>query len=494
MPLSKPNLVVPLAMSYDTRNVDARTQMQAGKDQRKVNCFYDDIVNAVTGKATHELVKRPGPANFTTTGYGTGTTPLAYDITRVSASTAWVVGKNAADNNYVADGTTKTTILNSSTYKPYCISSTDISGVTYGVAQLTNGVTTDPHRVFYASAIGSWTEITDTTFTSMDHVGKMEFMDGYAFILDGATGRIHNSDLNSLSAWGDTSYITKSILSDRMSGLCHFGSHIIAFGTNTAEVFVNAGNPSGSPLQRVKDLAADVGLIDSRQNRYYAIVNRTLYFVGREAGNSESVGLFSYNGQTFSKISSPVLNRILGAGTQPLFAVCKVGFSGKTAIALKLTDADQATQKWMMYFPDIGEWFEWTSDVFSPVNIDGLHIGSASFGAAGYRFYPLTNRWTDDGTAFTMTVQFKVPKTGNNREFMNWCGVEADTTSSAINLAVSFADDGLDTTFSAARNIDLNTEEKCLTRCGSYKNARTVRMTNADNVEVRLRRFIGHVT
>ena len=79
----------------------------------------------------------------------------------------------------------------------------------------------------------------------------MEFMDGYAFVLDNTLKAIYNSDLNSLANWTAANYIVKQIQQDEGRGLAKFGKLILAFGWETMEAFANAGNPTGSPLVSV---------------------------------------------------------------------------------------------------------------------------------------------------------------------------------------------------------------------------------------------------
>ena len=51
---------VPLALSSDQRGVLGYTNMAAGKDQRRVNCFYEILRGAVNTNPTIIVAKRPG--------------------------------------------------------------------------------------------------------------------------------------------------------------------------------------------------------------------------------------------------------------------------------------------------------------------------------------------------------------------------------------------------------------------------------------------------
>jgi hypothetical protein len=489
---NKPNVSLDLAPSYDTRKVLSRVQMQSGIDQRKVNCFYDLIKNETTGRMTLELVKRPGVASRQNVAAVSGAQYLINNVTSALLST-WVISWDGTVTT-ASDASVSATVLSDTSYSPAYIDTTIISGTTYAVLQLRTANAT-AQKVYFASAANSWTEITDADFAAFTPRGKAEHLDGYMFVLDTAS-RVQNSDLNSLSAWTAGNYLTKQIQSDQPIGLAKFKNRILAFGRESCEVMVNAGNATGSPLRTVPELSAKVGMgqiadpnvVAHGYTHYYCTVNDKMYFIGRTVGDPYSSSLYMYDGSQFHKISSGPLDRILQDATSTvIYSISKFTFYGKNAVAIQMTAPSVSTQKWLMYFPDSNEWFEWESDVFTPVN-DGEKF--LAKGLTSVMSFGQANSWVDNvsGT-YTMTVQFRMPKNGNNRDFMDWCAVEADTVS--VNLAASFSDNDY-SSFSTARNIDLSTAEKRITRCGSYK-TRAVRLTNADNAEVRIRKFMARV-
>lgn len=485
---NKPNLIVPLAASYDTRSVAADTTVLSGKDQRKINFYYDIIRNPVTGNATLELVKRPGVSTTGLIVTGNGTPYLVNNVLN-EASNTWVFGKETSSNDiYVTNVGTDTTLFTSATYYPGYFDTTIISGTTYGVVQARPNYlnTSSPHRAFFASAIGSWTEITDGDFTGIVHRGKMEHMDGYAFIM-GNDEYVYNSDLNSLSAWTAGNRIRKQIRSDVPVGLMKFKNQILACGQESGEIFVNQGNPSGSPLSVVKDRAFSIGIgkmaeaAQSLGQTHYSVeLDNRLYFIGRRSATTEAQSLFVYDGQTFEQIGNDSVDRIIGDANPMWIGVVNV--YSKTAIAI-----DLGSNRWLMYFPALNEWFEWTSTVFRPQN-DGVNFLDST---QTLYYFAGGNTYVDGSTAYTASIQFRLPKKGNNRDFMRWCALDADTTTSASNVTVSFSDDDYQN-FSTGRTIDLNTLEKRLIRCGSYKN-RVVKLEHSANAEFRARNFLARV-
>lgn len=497
MAIDKPNLVLPLGFSYNERGIAGFTSsITNALDQKKINCVYFPVKNAVSGRTTLYLVKRPGVVDSGET-YGT-TGQVAYRVhskagaTGLTAANLWVFSVSGNDVRASDNAGTTTVILSSANFIPRWVDKTAISGADTLVVQLYN-TSTNAQRVYFSTAIATFTEITDGDFTGLTHVGKMEFMDGYAFIMDRATSRIYNSDLNSLANWSASSYITKQIRQDVPQGLARLGDQILAFGGGTVEVFRNAGNATGSPLVAVKELAQNVGLYPvngANLTSYYTTINKRLYILCRMGNSRNQKCLAMYDGANFHDVSIGAINKILNE--QNVYAVERMMVMGTPAVALQLTTTADTTQRWLLYFPEWNDWFEWVSTVYTPVNYHGFSLG---VGANQHKLYELSfaaDNWQDAGTNYTMQVQFNLPSNGNDRKFMPMCGVEADTQRTSAALAVSFSDDDYQN-FSAARDIDLTSQQKAIYRCGSYRQ-RTVRMTNGTNHECRIESFFARIT
>src|SRR6267154_4093948 len=72
--IDEPNLVIPLATSYNERGVAGYTHtVTNSEDQRKINCCYEIVKNSATGKGTLTLSKRPGVTIEGATSYGSST-------------------------------------------------------------------------------------------------------------------------------------------------------------------------------------------------------------------------------------------------------------------------------------------------------------------------------------------------------------------------------------------------------------------------------------
>ena len=494
--MAQRNLNVALALSYDTRGVLANTAMLAGKDQRRVNCHYEITRTSIDTKPDIALARRPGVTIDAGT-YGASAQDqylVARDPASVWNPTAWVFVKNGTANNVVSSAAS-TTILTNTDYYPRFWEMTNVSGTNYIVVQLQNSTSpsgTPAQKVYYASAIGTWTEITDAVVIALSHRGKMEFMDGYAFQADDRH-RIYQSGINTLATWADTDYLTKSSTLDATQGLIKGRGHLLLMGTDTSEAFRNEGNASGSVLSRVKNTEHRIGLAAVAgggssmvgKTHYYCTIADLAFFVGRYGGSQYDASLIAYDGNRFEKISRPYEDTLLSTAT--IYSVNRVSFGGKVAVGIQMSLPTAATQRWLMFFPDINEWFEWDSTVYGPVNNGYQYSGVASSDKL-YTFDAADN-WQDAGTSFDMTAQFRLPLPDLSWKTMTMCGLIADTTTTQQDVSVKFSDNDSQS-FGTARTIDLNLAQKEIYRCGTFRE-RFVQLTHSGTGEVRFRRFFA---
>ena len=510
-----PNLVLPMAVSFNERGQDGYNSSYTNNtDQLVINGFYEEQSNAIVGNRTIYLKKRPGlkvNPQASTFRIDFGDRALIEISPNPSADYGWWLFQSATDgsaNPAVNDGSASVSLA----ALGYCVAwydRTSISNTPTGVIQLRSENYT-AFKTFYASVISSWTEISDSAFTAIQHRGKIEHMDGFAFQL-GGDNKIYNSSLNSLQTWPAANFITKQIRQDIPVGLAKLNGKLLAFGEGTVEVFGNAGNPTGSPLLRIPELSNKIGLytFNSIQfSNYYCELNGAIYFVGREAQATRAGGgtwgtlgngFWSFNGQSFKKVSDKFIDKILSF--EAITWVGTINFFGRTGIALQLLDAPT---EWLMYFPDNNSWFRWEATKAHPRNNGRIFIGRASTATDLLKFQ-------DDATGVPINmdgasasagvvqleVQMKLPKNSNKRESMAWAGVVADSISASASttahgnadLYISFSDNDYQS-FSTPRRIDLTQRKKQVYRCGSYDD-RAVRLVHSGNAECRIQAFIA---
>lgn len=493
--VDEPNVILPLAFSYNERGVQGFTHtVTNSEDQRKVNVFYETVRNAATGKGTLTLCKRPGVAiNAISCGSSTQT-PYAILTSegRSVVSQPIVFSVSSGGDITGSESATPTTILTpASGQKPYIADKTSISSIENLVLQ-TRTSTTSKHRVFYSTDNITWTEIVDVDFTGLIHAGKMEHMDGFAFIL-ADTNRIWNSDSNSLANWTATSFITKAIRQDYPVGLARLKNQILAFGDRSVEMFYNATNTVGSPLGRIPQLSQDIGLVGtiSGGTNYYATIENKIFFVGRKSGGLYSVGVFAYDGANFDKVSTMYIDKILNEKADSLASVTTFGFMGHAAVAINWTIPGTTSLRWLMFFPEWREWFEWTSDIFSPVNSGSWFLGISSGNTNKVYNFTASDNWQDNGTSYAWSTQFKLPMNGSSTKFMPMYGVDADTDTVANNLTVEISTTDPQV-FSTLGTIDQTQDRKVLFEGGSFTKA-WIRLGNTNARPTRIHSWLARI-
>lgn len=506
--VDEPNLVLPLATSYNERGVAGYTHtVTNSEDQRKINCFYEVVKNSATGKGTLTLSKRPGISSGSAKTFGTSgqTAYLVQDVFRTDiASEDGVVIFNKASGSNISRSsvsTNNTNIFNSASYAPGFSDITAISNANYVVVQLVPVLSTgSSQQVFFASSIdvvagNPWTQITDGDFTGGQQLGKMEFLDGFAFILL-ASNSIINSDSNSLANWTASSFLAKQIRQDYAVGLARLSNRLLAFGGETVEAFYNAGNTAGSPLGRIPQLHQRIGLIPMNATgigggHYYCTIGEKIYFVGRFANNSNA-GLFTFDGQNFIKISSSYMDKILSEKSSALYSVNSVIINDIPMVAISTTSYGTSPYSALLYSPSWNEWFEWNSTVFSTVNNGKYFLGLGSNQHHIYSFASSDN-WQDDGTSYSSSIQFKLPTNGASTKFMPMYGVDADTDTGGLanTLTAEISTDDC-VTFSTLGTIDLTQDRKVLFEGGSFTKA-WMRLSNTNSRPYRIHNFLARI-
>ena len=507
--IDKPNVVLPLAYSYNERGVQGYTHaVTNGEDQRKVNCFYEPVKNNMTGKGTLTLSKRPGASICTATlGFSTQVPyavcrnlnvgidfpPVLFAVT--NTGTHIIASHKTGANGSV---TTVASLGGGTAYIPRFAQV--VQRYSAGVGEenfLVQAVQPEfGQRVFYTTnANGAWNEITDVDFPTII-AGKIEQIDGYLFAFD-ASGFIRNSDLNSLDAWTATNYKAKEIALDRAVGLAKQGNQLLAFGDTSVEVFYNAGGTTGSPLGRLSHIANNIGMVNTYRTGqnigsgmdYYCTIGKRIYFVGRETGALNSVGLYSYEGGQFTRASTTYTDKILSDSRDTIFSVNAISVLGQEAVSICFTVPGDATQRWLMFFPEWKEWFEWNSTIFSSVGNGQWFVGTSDKN----RVYSITDSdlWQDNGTSYQWLTQFRLPSNGGSRNRMTMYGLDADTDTSANSITVDVSDDDCQS-FYTLGSLDLTRDRKMGFRGGSFRK-RHVRLSATDARPKRVYQFLARV-
>lgn len=349
------------------------------------------------------------------------------------------------------------------------------------------------------------TEITDADFPDSTAVGviigNFVFMDGYLFIMTSDDGRIYNSDINDTTSWSAISFLTVQA-GTRGAGLARYKDKIVAFGSDYIEFYENVGNVIGSPLGRVNHLRQENygisitnlpanALGENTSHRYFEAMG-TVFWINNpdtEAGP----GVFMLDNHQPKKISTPdvdfdlielPMESIRFAGVINLF-----GYN-----YLLLSTGDQSTDYAWAYCFELGIWVTWESALLGPrffvlnnspatdTTLDEILLfnGTEYFKFSVESLQGTSQLFTDDGVAFTMTIQTENIDLGTlRRKRLRRLAVVGDDSLETSTTGISWSDDDQQT-YTTARNVDMNSNYPVLTNLGLFRK-RSFRLTNSDN-------------
>lgn len=482
-----PTIRIPLVGSLIDRNVD--TELADAVDQKFTNCFPEVVKNPVTGAARLFLHKRPGRAQSAAVQASAAGSAAAHTWSSNSAVTAPAVlafQKSTGtammffdSNGSQIGGDAATTSSALCTF----LSDTVIGTTGNLTAAIYDGST--PEAWFFPEG-GAWTQITDGDFPA--NVQPVHcHMDGYMFVITSA-GAIYNSDLNSLSAWTATSFITAQSMPDNGIAVARYKNLVAAFGDYSTEFFYNAGNATGSPLNPVANATLRIGATRRGVGFYPSVrsIMNTIYWLGRNA-DSGTCGVYRLNGFQAEKVSNTTVDKLVTKGViiSILGAFTLGGMSHIAFNSLGLTV--------LCFCVDTSFWWYLETDVIitaltGNLGTSGITNFVASSNARVHSFDPNTPVWQDAGGAYTQTVQTdKIDLGTDKRKFFKSLRLIGDTQSATSNVGVSWSDDDY-ATFSTAVNVDMSVAEKATYRLGMSRR-RAFKFTHAANTANRMEAF-----
>lgn len=167
---------------------------------------------------------------------------------------------------------------------------------------------TKAYRISTSDVVTTISTSTDADFPS-PHIPTPVFLDGYLFLAK-TNGDIYNSDLDDVTSWNATNYITAEQEGDNLVGLKKLNNYLIALGTRSVEFFYNNANISGSPLSRNTSGKSEIGLVGSHA---ITLLDDKVYFIGKSS--TGEITLYQINGFEITPIYDIVLNKYLSRGT-----------------------------------------------------------------------------------------------------------------------------------------------------------------------------------
>lgn len=478
---------LPLGADIQVTDVGGITVPNAG-----LKNFVPVVVGTgVGGKKNIRLQKRMGyqsPLTSNASGYlysqgmqwtglpGTGTAPST------AAGVYVYVADNTSSFSLFKWNTAEST-LGTDANARRCIGmqETIISGVPNIVLNMRNIASPYAQSIYFFPDGGALTQITDGDLPT-GIVGCGVPMDGYYFFAAG--GNIWNTDINSMSAITATSFVAAQSSPDFLVGLAKIGNRIIALGTLSIEQFQNAGNASGSPLQRIDTAAIKIGVLHGRAVQE---MGEGLLFVS----NSRSgVDVRYMQGADAKKVSTTFIDKALSTyafqiGNAPatgglynpsFFGNFQIMFCGVAQLkgvefAILLIGASMygyapSLDLWIEVAPSMGvcQLFSASSIQFA---LDINHSGTNSILRFGEEAF--TTLMGQDAANFAAEMQTGPITHGtSNRKQYNWLRIVGPRQTVSTPIIVSYSDDD-GATFTTWGTIDMSAPAK-LTRGGQNPN------------------------
>lgn len=474
MPLTTPSLKtvrIPLVGAHNQRPATAGAFLD--KDQRFINFIPTKEQNPLTESTKYYCLKRPGFESYATSGEAAIGTAL--HVWEGSGSGTTLISAWGATNSAIYENTTDKGDI---TGKARGMIEVDFTGTSTIVISSTDST------AWYYPAGGALTEITDADFPATT-VGNFVAMDGYLFIMR-PNGDIYNSDLNSITAWTSTSFLTPTLYTFEGVGLARHHDSVVAFGKSAIEFYINAGNATGSPLIRRDSLVRSVGAVLPAGNGVTIVQHQDdVYFVGTSRAGGGSI--YRLRGFDIQRISTPVIDAQIEV-SEPQNVTLTIGrWWGRTHLVV------HAGQTYCLNIED-NVWWEMSphSDVGTFIMAgathgDGRLFALSTTGTTGKIFELNTDTpvYQDNASAFTATVQTsKIDLDKEVRKRFHKLSLIGDKQASTTTVGISWSDDDYGT-FSTVRNVDMSNNRAYLTNCGIGRR-RALKFTNSTNTPCRL--------
>lgn len=530
-----PKTTIPLVGPITVRTIDGEGSVS--KDQRFINCIFIAAKNSLLQKSSIYCEKRPGWEAVSTlssgnTGQGISYfhgTSLAVTIVgfgdtnteifdengtsygsisgmmlnisdsilvndtehlfiRSTDDTAWYLPYDvysSGDTTFTGDTHSNTTIDNiagaSALHVGQSISGSGIQAGTriasiVSATQITITIAATATAAGVTLTRGGLSKIIDSDFPTGTGIhGNFIGMDGYVFTCT-PNGRIYNSDLNSADSWSADNFIPTDTLGDRPIALAVTNGMIACFSEGGIEYYQNVGNPSNSPLQRIKQNFRAIGL---KELSAITQIRDDIYFCSSLTYGG--LGIYKLSGFDIQKVSTPQVDNILGTQasdlTQP---VCLSSFvlGGQSYVQVVRLDnvAPLTHERTLVYNIDLDIWSEWSGNfctfiagtTFGAINrINGVTRGDT--GGKLFRIRASSPGYADDNSAYTQTIQTEPYVLNNGNGFtINSVELIADKESAGTVAISTSADDYGN--FSSSRNFEQSQARKRLYRFGYFKN------------------------
>lgn len=456
-----------------TREINSRDGGSSGKDEDLLNVFIEVIKNKSAEDNRHFVIKRAGTAKVKDSVlaaamrgmffwedqaklfYAVDNDIYVYNVnTGVSATLADVFGTTSGDVGFTLF------LYDNNTAK---VVATD--GVTL--------ITIDSGNTVVAS----------TSPDLPNHLPYPVFLDGYLFIAQTNSGDIWNSDLNDPLLYTAGNFITAEMEGDYVVRIAKLNNYMIAMGSTSIEYFWDAGNATGSPLQR-----NDTPI---KLNRYiggFSQFGNDLYYIGLNDGGQPDVYLL--RDFKIESVGTPFISRYLNEASNGVsnWRGCIVAFKGHTFYVLNAGTArtyvyDVETKLWARWAFQANSIFDMKVSAGTVSSTAATPYFSVGNNSALYKFSDSLRM--DDGTLFSCVITTENSDFGTlNRKTMHRATFRGDRPATNATITLQWSDDDYQN-FNTGIEVELNQDIACVRRLGSFRQ-RIMRMTFTKNEDLRL--------
>lgn len=511
------------------------------KDQRFINCILESYKNETVREVTTSLFKRPGLSEQYTTATGEGRGIIYFDgsvyavvgnkvykcpstspiitLTNSTGKVGMKLGDSVDLGQYlfICDGVKAWIVETDGTVTTIDDSMVDLvllddggTGYTTATVTLTGGggsgatatatildgvivaIDVTDAGTGYTSAptvgiTGDGTGATATAFLTgfpNPHVPDPVFMDGYMFLVKGTD--IYNSNLDNPAKWSASDFITAEMYPDPIIGMARQNNQLIAFGEYSTEYFYDAGNATGSPLNKNDAITFQLGLASINTVSDH---EKTVLWVAQSKLGGRSVWMI--DGFQAKQIEASPIERILDLETD-MSAI--TGFviraKGHYLYLINLPTANRT----FLYDMEEKTWTEWSS--FNGTRHNMFEYVAACDTNSGYPL--LLHKTTGQVCKLSSEVykdlsrpiryQMNSPRFDGgsyNRKFLTTLAAVGDVNSTTPQLlSVRWSDDDQQT-YSGQRMLNLNGNKPILTQCGTFRR-RSFELIFDGNSDIRL--------
>lgn len=459
------------------RDATSRSNNTSLKDEDFLNCVFESIKNRQLDDNRQFIMKRAGAGLQIASVVASEVRGMYYwdDQDKLLYATNNVV--------YMYDFNTATNTLLSGTFTT-TTGEVGFSEYLYDTNQVVI-IMTDGTTLKQVTSAGVVTVCADADLP-VPHLPFPVFLDGYLFLAKKDSADIYNSDLNDPFAWTPGNVIVAEMRADLLQRICILNNYLVAFGTRSIEYFWDAGNATGSPMQR-NDTPIKLNLYLGGFAQY----GNDIYFLGENLSGQPEV--FRLSDFKLEGLANYTVSRYLNTVTESIdnWEGAIVTCQGH---AIYLVSAGDFT-----YACDVENKF-WTRWSWQNTNsFPVAHSARATTltqrrsvfalkGATSAIYYLSDSLYQDVGVNFTYRIVTEAADFGTlNRKMMGRFSLVGDRPSANSNFNLYWSDDDYQS-YTGPRVINMNQDLPSTYRLGQFRQ-RIFKIEYIDNYPFRVQRY-----